>query len=269
MLNVMFCAKSYNLPQLTVAMSSFLHHNPNCRVHLFCDDLVDPKAVERLVEKLNIDASIRVMRHKHIELAALDYMICETELERVLFMGEDTLTQGSVADLGDIELGADSAMALVSSIWPFWNNDVRALIYREANFHLDEMREKVSTNYFSTSMFMLSLDGMRKRDKSSFCIWAAVMSDRGYDDVINHVIGPNSLMYMPTWMTAAVEVEIQDHLGIEKIVKYASAVKGLESGSVSKLVKTLGRGGEHGSRVPSNPDASVSRGCRARQRFAA
>lgn len=224
MLNAVFCAKKDNLPELTVALSSFVHHNPSSRVFLFCDAKTDMSAVSAMLSGIGVDATVQMVRHRHVELAALDYMTAKEDIDRILLLGDNTLTQGSLDEIDQSDMKGGEALAMVASIWPFWQEDVRSHLYRMVNFDRDESRGTVNTNYFSTSMIVLSLNRLRQINRTSFCIWGSIMSDRSSDDVINHTINHNEFMYMPTRLTALMEVDICDYVDIGELAQYANAI---------------------------------------------
>lgn len=172
LLDVCYCAdKSYRLP-LGVAIISLIKHNPTAFIHLFVStDTPDEESVfyDRIIKEYNARGRLYVINNetvnslpgvsagtKYISPAtyyrflAAEYL-CESGVERVLYIDGDTICIGSLHELNEFYSNTDKPLLAVA-------DNIESL----PKNHFNNIRFEGS-KYFNAGVMLINLTEYKKR----------------------------------------------------------------------------------------------------------
>lgn len=212
MLEAFCCAESRSLPQLIVAVSSFMRHNPDIPVRVYCKPGTSVEPLKRL--------GVRVERVvlANVLMSALDHLTGDTSVSRAVHIGANTLTQDRLGDLAQVDMKGLSIAA--SSHWAFAPAPDYHGWYLIEDVEGELQRENLNPRYFTYDFIMFNLEYLRTRPRFGYLIdflRSGMTSER---DFLNRRLRDDSYLNMPGNMNVATESVIYPYLPSRELLAH-------------------------------------------------
>lgn len=214
MLEAFCCATNTNLPQLTVAVSSFMRHNPDIPVRVYCKlgTAVDPL--------LELGVNVERVMLANLMMSALDHLTSDPSISRAVHIGAATLTQDKLADLAQVNMQGISLA--VSSQWAFAPMPDYHGWYLIEDVEGEKHREKLNPRYFGIDFMMLNLEYLRTRPRHGYLL--DFIKSRSVDerDFLNLRFRDDNYLNMPGNLNVATENVIHLYLPTRELLHHHS-----------------------------------------------
>lgn len=213
MLSAYCCPTNENLPQLIVAVSSFMRHNPDVPVTGYFNKGTDVSVLEDMgVECICVIGS-------HLLISGLDdLMLRRLDVSRAVHIGATTLTQDGLADMAGVPMAGLTIGA--ASVYMFPHDEVGPNCYQKAEPELFHSRHQVNERYFDTEFLLFNLEECRRRQDRSIALRYCMSRMRTEQDFLNQVFGETDFLNMPGNLNVAPEHTIHLDLSPFKLAKH-------------------------------------------------
>ena len=213
MLSAYCCPTNDNLPQLIVAVSSFMRHNPGVPVVAYFNKGTDVEALEAMgVEAVCVIGS-------HLMISGLDdLMLRRPDVTRAVHIGATTLTQDSLSDMAGVPM--DGLPIGAASVYMFPHDEVGPDCYCQADPELFNARRQVNERYFDTDFLLFNLEQCRRQQDRSIALRYCMSRARTEQEFLNQVFGESDFLNMPGNLNVAPEHTIHLDLNPFKLARH-------------------------------------------------
>lgn len=217
MLKAFCCAEAETLPQLTVAVSSFMHHNPSVPVIVYCQP---GTAIDPLLE---LGVTVERLALSSVMMGALDHLTHQPEVTRAVHIGANTLTQDCLPDLELVNMEGVSIAA--SSLWAFAPAVEYHGWYMVEDVEGEKHRSAINPRYFNIDFIMFNFEHLRLQPRYGYLLDFIKSRFSNECDFLNMRLRDDHYLNMPGTLNVATEDVIYPYLPSRELVEHRKRMR--------------------------------------------